>query len=203
MRVVFPLQRPWRWLAFARSVPEPAHQTNERASLHDALHNDADRQPFEAFFWRFERQIIGYLCRMTGDEQSALDLSQETFLRAWQHFDTLTTPAQSHSWLFRVATNLALNHLQRRSARPMVALSETEPGKSDPGRRIVENDLIQATLRRLTPKQRSALLLHEVQGHSCDEIGAMLGMSRDAVKMALRRGRQEFRRHYLREEAGE
>ena len=46
---------------------------------------------FEAFFRRHERNIFGYLWRMTGDEQAAYDLSQETFVRAWQHFDRIAS----------------------------------------------------------------------------------------------------------------
>jgi RNA polymerase sigma-70 factor (ECF subfamily) len=199
MSAVSPFLGAWRRLAFARP-PKPARKAEEATLVYGARKRDPDPSVFEAFFWRYEREIIGYLCRMTGDEQAARDLSQEAFLRAWQHFDQLTTPAPAHSWLFRVATNLALNYLQRRSARPMVALSEREPGKSDPGRHIAESDLIQTTLQRLTPKQRSALLLHEVHGLSCDEIGNLLGISRDAVKMALRRARQQFRLLYTQDE---
>ena len=63
---------------------------------------------FEAFFWRYERDILGYLWRLTGDEQAAYDLSQETFVRAWQHFDRIASYERPGGWLFRVATNLAL-----------------------------------------------------------------------------------------------
>lgn len=155
---------------------------------------------FEAFFWQYERQIIGYLCRMTDDEQTAFDLSQETFLRAWQHFDVLLAPDQARAWLFRVATNLALNHVHRRSSRPMIPLSDQPSGRSDPIHRVVEQELVRHILQQLPPKQRSALLLFEVYGHSCDEIGSLLQMNRSAVKMSLRRARGHFRNAYLREE---
>ena len=155
---------------------------------------------FEAFFWRFERQIFGYLWRMTGDEQSAFDLTQETFLRAWQHFAEISGFRDAGPWLFRVATNLALTHLRRRAARSAVPLTEDEPGASDPGRHVAERDAVRQVLARLTPKQRAALVLHEVYGLSCEEVGQALGLSRDAVKMALLRGRESFRAHYLRGE---
>ena len=51
----------------------------------------------------------------------------------------------------------------------------------------------------LTPKQRGALILHEVHGLSCDEVGQLLHLSRDAVKMAIWRGREQFRKAYLSE----
>jgi RNA polymerase sigma-70 factor (ECF subfamily) len=83
--------------------------TPTRAS---ATHDD----DFERFFNAHEAQITGYLYRVTGDAQSASDLSQETFLRAWQHFDRIRSYERPGAWLTRVATNLALQHLRRRKA---------------------------------------------------------------------------------------
>jgi hypothetical protein len=57
-----------------RSMPTPQANTGQE---HTQL------KPFEAFFWRYERRIFSFLWRMTGDEQLALDLNQETFIRAW------------------------------------------------------------------------------------------------------------------------
>ena len=185
------------YLALASLAHDSSQAPAERAFDAPAgVNGDA----FEAFFWRFERKIFGYLWRMTGDEQTAFDLAQETFLRAWQHFAEITTFRDAGPWLFRVATNLALTHLRRHAARPAVPLTEDAPGASDPGRHVAERDAVRQVLARLTPKQRSALVLHEVYGLSCDEVGHVLGMSRDAVKMALLRGRENFRAQYLRGE---
>ncbi len=190
----------WWRLAFAKSTDRGFLFSKEEKTPASSHSGQGSSAAFEAFFWQFERQIIGYLCRMTGDEQAAFDLSQETFLRAWQHFDVLLSPPQSRSWLFRVATNLALNYVQRRSSHPMIHLTDQELGKSDPGHQIIERELVQQILQQLPPKQRSALLLFEVYGHSCDEIGSLLHMSRAAVKMTLRRARERFRRAYLQED---
>ncbi len=167
----------------------------------DVAHTRAGENAFEAFFWRYERQIFGFLWRMTMDEQSAYDLAQEAFLRAWQHFSEISAFRDPAPWLFRVASNLALTHLRRRAARPVTTLSEDEFGASDPGRRVVERDAVRRALLRLTPNQRAALVLHEVYGLACDEVGQALGLSRDAVKMALFRARENFRAAYQREDA--
>ncbi|MBA3827211.1 MAG: hypothetical protein H0X24_25370 [Ktedonobacterales bacterium] len=58
---------------------------------------------FETFFLRYDRQIASYLWRMLGDEHSASELAQETFLRAWQHFDEIRAYERPLAWLFRVA----------------------------------------------------------------------------------------------------
>src|SRR5215469_9846246 len=72
---------------------------------------------FERFVRRFERQILNYLWRMTGEEQSAYDLTQEVFFRAWQRFATISRYEQPRTWLFRVATNLARTHNTSRNRR--------------------------------------------------------------------------------------
>jgi len=158
---------------------------------------------FEAFFWRYERDILGYLWRLTGDEQAAYDLSQETFVRAWQHFDRIATYERPDGWLFRVATNLALTH-QKRAAAPVGAAQPfstgNEPSVSDPAWRLAESEAIRATLLALPPQQRAALVLREVCGFSCAEVAEALGITLAAAKMTLSRGREAFRARYTREE---
>ncbi len=165
--------------------------------------NTSDLPSFEAFFRRHERDIFGYLWRMTGDEQAAYDLSQETFVRAWQHFDRIATYERPGGWLFRVATNLALTH-QKRAAAPVGAAQPfsmgNEPSISDPAWRLAESEAIRATLLALPPQQRAALVLREVCGFSCAEMAEALGITLAAAKMTLSRGRDAFRARYTREE---
>jgi RNA polymerase sigma-70 factor (ECF subfamily) len=150
---------------------------------------------FESFVRRFERRILNYLWRMTGEEQSAYDLTQEVFLRAWRHFSSISQYEQPHAWLFRVATNLALTHnsSRKRQAAPMSALPDDTPGASDPVRHFAESELVRQILLQLPPRRRAALVLREVYGLSTAEVGAALGMSETAVRMAISRAREQFR----------
>ncbi|HEU0028300.1 MAG TPA: RNA polymerase sigma factor [Ktedonobacterales bacterium] len=156
---------------------------------------------FEPFFREHERAVYACLWRLTGDAQAARDLTQETFLRAWRHFEQAQSYERPLAWLLRIATNLAFSNYQRESSRRAVsttALTDADtPSRSDPMRSLAERDLVQRTLLELPSNQRAALVLREVYGFSCEEIGSMLGVSRDAVKMALFRGREGFRRRYL------
>jgi RNA polymerase sigma-70 factor (ECF subfamily) len=186
----------WRatWLALAT----PAHDD------HAFERSRADSAAFERFVRQYERQILNYLWRMTGDEELAYDLTQETFLRAWQHFAKVAGYEQPRAWLFRVATNLALTQIERRKSGPgaATALDDTMgPMMSDPGRRLVESEIVRQVLLRLSPKRRAALVLREVYGLSCAEIAATLEMTLDAVKVALSRAREQFRDLYAQEDA--
>ncbi|HEY7022044.1 MAG TPA: RNA polymerase sigma factor [Ktedonobacterales bacterium] len=156
---------------------------------------------FESFVRRFERQMLNYLWRMTGEEQSAYDLTQEVFLRAWRHFAAISQYEQPRAWLFRVATNLALTHnsSRKRQAPPLSDISllpDDMPDSNDPARRFAESEAVRQVLLRLPPRRRAALVLREVYGLSTTEVGAALGISETAVRMAISRAREQFRALY-------
>jgi RNA polymerase sigma-70 factor (ECF subfamily) len=201
----------WGWLGWhpallATRAHGPAGERRGRPGATGAT-TTAGGEPtaaFEAFFREHERAVYALLWRLTGDPQAARDLTQETFLRAWRHFERVRGYEQPRAWLLRVATNLARSAHRHEPATTLStnALSEAEtPARSDPTQRLAERDLVQRTLLALPPNQRAALTLREVYGFTCEEIGEALGISRDAVKMALFRGREGFRRRYLGREA--
>lgn len=157
---------------------------------------------FERFIERHERDIFGYLWRMTGDEQAAYDLSQETFLRAWRHFARVSAYEQPRAWLFRVATHLAFNFRRgQRSDINLVELAEIEEtlGTSDPAAHVAERDAIEAALLLLPKRMRAALILRDVYGYRSDEIANVLKVSRAAAKMTISRARDQFRASFLQE----
>lgn len=162
---------------------------------------------FEAFFREHEHAIFTYLYRMTGNEQTAYDLSQETFVRAWQRYERLSAYERPLAWLLRVATNLALNDRRARQSPIRTAISfdaSGDPATSDPAWRLAEQladrDAIRDALLQLAPRQRAALVLREVYGMSGEEVAAALGISHAAAKMLLSRAREQFRTCYTREE---
>jgi RNA polymerase sigma-70 factor, ECF subfamily len=182
------------------TAPQPARPTLPREVLDE----------FEPFFRAHERDIFTYLWRMTGDEQAAYDLAQETFLRAWQHFARIHGYEHPGGWLFRVATHLALNHLRSRATFLGAAASLDGAGvahhalppsnaTSDPGARIADADAVRRVLSAISPRQRAALVLREVYGLSCAEVAAALGISAGAAKTLLWRARDEFRSRYAEE----
>lgn len=186
-----------RWarllLAVAKSSGVPGASAASRA----------DMEGFEQLFRRHERDIFSYLWRMTGDEHAAYDLTQETFIRAWQHFARLRAYERPGGWLFRVATHLALNHLRGRatllgSAAPLDA--QTLDVAGDLAQQIAEGDAVRRAVMALVPRQRAALVLREVYGLTCGEVAAALGISPGAAKTMLWRAREEFRVRYHQQE---
>lgn len=160
---------------------------------------------YEEFVRAYERAILNYLWRLTGDEQSAYDLTQETFLRAWTRFEQVRSYENPRGWLFHVATNLGLTAVTRGKRGVSRSLLDDDgdgPEVSDPARRLVERDQVRATLLLLNPQRRAALVLREVYGLNGAELAKALGSTEVAARMTLSRAREQFRELYLREERG-
>lgn len=162
---------------------------------------------FERFFHAHEGTMLGYLWRITGDEQASHDIAQETFLRAWQRFEQVSRYEQPRAWLFRVATNLASNHRRHRSIQS-AALAQLTYGQSaatdsaiDPATGVAESATVCAALLAMPVKQRSALVLRVVYGLSIPEIAEALGATSAAAAMTLSRARESFRARYTQEES--
>lgn len=191
----------WRWLLALgveriSGTPEPSPATQGGATTPNAAEN------FEAFYQRHEGAIFGYLWRVCGDEQAANDLTQEVFFRAWRQFEQLRSYERPDAWLFRVATNLALNERRRqRTAGPTLSLVGSERSGGDHAEQLAERAALRTALESLPAKQRAAFILRETYGHSCEEIAEILGLSQAAAKMTLSRARQRLRALYLKESA--
>lgn len=193
----------WRWLLALgveriTDAPEPTRAAQGGAATPSA--NAAEN--FEAFYQRHEGAIFGYLWRVCGDEQAANDLTQEVFFRAWRQFERLRSYERPDAWLFRVATNLALNERRRqRTAGPTLSLIDSERASGDHAAQLAERAALRTALESLPAKQRAAFILRETYGHSCEEIAEILRLSPAAAKMTLSRARQRLRALYLKESA--
>src|ERR1051326_2155139 len=142
-----------------RSVPGPAQPGTKEALRVQR------QEPFEEFVHQHERALLNYLWHLLGNEQSAYDLTQEAFVRAWQRFGQISHYEQPRAWLFRVATNLAVNYRQRQAHPVGAAVSlegRRDPASGDLASRVAERELVRQLLQRLPPKRRAALVLREV-----------------------------------------
>ena len=134
---------------------------------------------------RWEKRVFNYLLRLVGDREDAFDLSQETFLKAYQNLGRLEDEARFSTWLFRIAHNEAYSLLRRR--RP-----EGEPPPQLPvetasyGLYPAELSLaVQAALALLSEDQREAVLLKVYQGFKFEEMAEILACPVSTVKSRL------------------
>lgn len=140
--------------------------------------------------------LLRYLRRLCGERMTAEDLMQETFERA-ATASTRLDPSGLRPWLYRIATNLGIDHLRRRRRVAFLPFSGAERDEAP----IFDHDgeLVRRALRAIPPEQAAALVLRLHERFSRAEIAAMTGVSERAVKDRLERGRESFARTYQRE----
>jgi RNA polymerase sigma-70 factor (ECF subfamily) len=150
---------------------------------------------FSALFERFQTPLVNYIYRLVGDWESANDLAQDTFLKAYQALPRTDESLQVSPWLYRIATNTALDALRRRKRISWIPfLPEIEPHApvADPSSRQAEKDAIQQALAQVPADQRTCLVLNLYQGLSYKEIAEVLGITVNLVAVRIYRGREKF-----------
>jgi RNA polymerase sigma-70 factor (ECF subfamily) len=140
--------------------------------------------------------IASFLLKLTGDPEEASDLMQETFVRAMRSNKGARDLRSARAWLFRIAANLAHDHHRRKTLLRFVPFSGREEGAS--GLSDPEDELVRRALRAVPIAQATTLLLHYDVGFQRKEIAQLEGISEEAVKSRLARGRDAFSRAFER-----
>jgi RNA polymerase sigma-70 factor (ECF subfamily) len=149
--------------------------------------------PFEEALSRHEREIMRFLLRMTRDQNDALDLFQETWLRAYRAYPQLDSEQGLRPWLYRIATNLCRNRARDNFRRARVISNGDDPGDSDrhpasaaPGGGGHEGVLhLRRAIAGLPHKQGRALVMRKFAGLEYEEIGAALECSADSARASV------------------
>lgn len=159
------------------------------------LARQGDQAAYGVLVRRHQDRIYRHLLNLTGSQEEALELAQEVFIKAWQALPTWRPDVQLHTWLYRIASNAALDVLRRRKVVRFVPLDDDFDAPTDqPGPEAqlqARQGLrrVHAALARLVPEQREILLLREVEGLGYDELATTLGIDPGTVKSRLSRAR--------------
>ncbi len=144
--------------------------------------------------------LYRFALRLTGDRNSADDLTQEAFLRAWRHRKRLRAPRAMRIWLFRIARNLWMDQLRRARVRGREERLSPESAGPPDGRRVEGNPgaeeevrLVIRAMDTLPPRQRQVLYLSAFEGLSGGEIAGVLEIGEGAVRTSLCLARKALR----------
>ncbi len=166
-----------------------------------------DDDAFRLLVDRHSRSIFRLIWRITGCEQDAEDLVQETFLRAYRNLDSFQERSNFGTWLYRIAVNCSLDWLRKR--RPHEELNEnieletkeSAPVKNSPSmnpdRMILQLEVrerVKAALCGLSAVERTAFVLRHFEGMSIEEISGTLGIRSNAAKHSIFRAVRKMRR---------
>jgi RNA polymerase sigma-70 factor, ECF subfamily len=164
---------------------------------------DLERE-FALLFEEFSAPIYNYVLRMVGDHDRAADITQDTFIKAYRKLDTVTEATSTRSWLYRIATNTAIDDMRRRRMLVRAVDDDDQPAFANepdrgpgPEAQVMAGTLderVQRALMTLRPNHRQCLLLSDLEDMAPQQIGEVMGISYAAVRTLLCRARGEMRR---------
>ena len=175
-----------------------------------------DQSAFDYLVQKYRRPIVSFMYRMARNASAAEDLAQEVFLRVYRSRESYEASAKFTTWLYRIATNLAVNHARdTRHERPEVTVSLDEPdeetgntfevpdGNLNAEQLMVRRERMLAIRRKvdaLPQQQRLAVIMHKYQQMDYKQIAEVLKRSESATKSLLFRAYETLReqlREYL------
>jgi RNA polymerase sigma-70 factor (ECF subfamily) len=167
-----------------------------------------DRSAFRVLVDRHSRSIFALAFRMTGNEQDAEDVVQETFLRAYRQIGRFELRSSFKTWLYRIAVNCSTDLLRQRPRHQAAAVLDADGGEETPGETAAAEGpppdqvvfgtevhrKVVAALSGLSQAERAAFVLRHFEGQSIEEIGQTLGLRASATKHSIFRAVQKMRR---------
>ena len=185
-----------------------ATQSDEASLIRAAQRGDADA--FESLVRTYDQNVLRIAMNLLRSPEDARDIYQEAFLRVYRNLHTFRFDCSFHTWLYRIVTNICLDHLRKRKVRREEStVVETPDGpldridhfaeegpEGDPERHTWNRQLqekISAALDDLSPRERMVFELRHYQGLRLRNIGDMLGTSEEAAKNCLFRATQKMR----------
>jgi len=167
---------------------------------------------FHELIRRYERPVFSLIYRMVRDRELAEDLAQDTFIKVLNHIDRYRSEFKLSSWLFKIANNVAIDHLRRRQLET-VSIDGSPHAQTADAIEATSFDVvvqqesaldelearelgtaIEQAIASLRPEYRSCIMLRHVEGRSYEEIAATLDLPLGTVKTYIHRARHELRR---------
>src|SRR5438045_6562418 len=170
-----------------------------------------DRVAFETLVRQYDQAVLRLALHLTGSEADAQDIYQEAFLKAYRHIGNFRFECSFYTWIYRIVTNLCLDHLRKRQTRKEdapVAIDSygqevdlldrvsDDRAMANPERDLMARELgkkISLALGRLTPRERMVFELKHYQGLRLRTIGEMLNTTEETAKNTLFRATQKLR----------
>lgn len=180
---------------------------------------DGNDGAFAELVRRFQAPVLNLAYRVVRDWDESQDVAQEAFVKAYGALDRYDPTYPFKVWLFRIATNVAIDHLRRRRAGTVSLDAPRYPGAEDDGgweiadadapapsegvESAQRREMLDLALAKLPPALRAAIVLRHVEDLSYEEIAATLGVPLGTVKIRIHRGREALARILKRQMKGD
>jgi RNA polymerase sigma-70 factor, ECF subfamily len=174
-----------------------------------------DRSAFEVLVQRYDRQVLRLALNVLGSAEDARDVYQEAFLKIYRNLHRFRFECAFYTWIYRIVTNICLDHLRRRRSHPEeqppvlrtvsseerrdVDFFDRQEGNgshSDPERQVLGHEIgkqVEAALQVLSPRERIVFEMRHYQGMKLRAIGEALGTTEETAKNSLFRATRKLR----------
>ncbi|HEU5336874.1 MAG TPA: sigma-70 family RNA polymerase sigma factor [Terriglobales bacterium] len=184
-------------------------RVDDTALIREAQRGNA--AAFEELVRHYDQAVLRLALHLTGSEHDAQDIYQEAFLKAYKNVGSFRFECSFYTWIYRIVTNLCLDHLRKRAVRkedsPVAVDPEGEPydvleqvadarAGADPERDLMRRELggrISRALARLTPRERMVFELKHYHGMKLRTVGEILNTTEETAKNTLFRATQKLR----------
>jgi RNA polymerase sigma-70 factor, ECF subfamily len=197
------------FLILIASIPDsnplelPPPLSNDEETILDIVRKarEGDETSFTQLYQRYYTDIYKHLLRLVGNHEDAADLAAVTFTRAWRRLPGIHDGRHFRGWLYKIATNVAIDHLRNKKKKFLLwGSADEDPTDEYSVRfedRIEVEELVRLVLKQVAPAPRACLLLH-LEGFSNEEIAMFLGFKEKSVGTYLSTARKQFLRAYRR-----
>lgn len=166
------------------------------------IRREAELDDFLGLVERYQRPVASVVARFLDDPRDIEEAVQDTFVQAWRHREAFRAESAVFTWLYRIATNVALMRLRRRSpttANLDLPSMAGEPALADDhlaeqAERLTRIDDVRTALAALPEQQRLVVMLRDVEGYGNADVADLLGLPVTTVKALLHRARAQLRR---------
>jgi RNA polymerase sigma-70 factor, ECF subfamily len=164
---------------------------------------------FEELVRRYQRPISAYVYRMVGNYESALDLTQEIFIKVYNSLDRYRSEFKFSTWIYKIAHNAAVDHLRRTATREQslvvgpegdqfdLPIESSRPSPEQESERRERRVEIETVVRTLPSNYRELIILRHSQDLSYEEIVEVTGLPLGTVKNRLFRAREMMRQQFV------
>lgn len=187
-----------------REAPALLHETENLEAASDSRLVEQVRQGIRAAYGelvhRYEKKLVRTIQRMVGQAETAEDLAQDTFLKAYDRLDRFDSSKRFGPWLFQIGVNTAIDWMRRHKKRVRMSLEELsrgeggyDPPDADPRGSIDLSQEVQHVLNQIPVDYRTVLMLRDLEGFPCSEVAAIIGRQEPTVRWRLLRAREMFK----------
>ena len=163
------------------------------------LCQDGDMAAFEQLFYKYQERVYSTALRMMNNQDDAMDLTQDIFLKAYQNISKFRFTAAFSTWLYRLAVNLCIDELRKRKKTGNPAPLEEALSESDgdtPEDNVISSDTerqVWKAINSLKEKDRAIIVLRDIEGLSYKEIAEVFKCSLGRVKSRIHEARQKLK----------